>query len=51
MYTIYRVHPYMLCRSLGEQSLTAAGEARDNMWQMNASVLIAQAESGLWNYV
>ena len=29
----------------GEKSLAAAREARDNMWQLNASVLIAQAES------
>ena len=32
-------------RDLGEKSLVAAREAQDNMWQLNASVLVAQAES------
>jgi tetratricopeptide (TPR) repeat protein len=34
-------------RDLGEKSLVAAREAQDNMWQLNASVLIAQTESKL----
>lgn len=34
-------------RDLGEKSLTAANESQDQMWQLNASVLIAQAESKL----
>ena len=32
-------------REFGEKSLGAAGEAVDQMWQLNASVLMAQAES------
>ena len=32
-------------RELGEKSLAAANESQDQMWQLNASVLIAQAES------
>ena len=32
-------------RDLGEKSLSAANESQDQMWQLNASVLIAQAES------
>ena len=36
---------YTAARDLGEKSLTAAQEARDQLWQLNASVLIAQAES------
>ena len=32
-------------RDLGEKSLAAANESQDQMWQLNASVLIAQAES------
>ena len=32
-------------REFGEKSLAAANESQDQMWQLNASVLIAQAES------
>ena len=32
-------------REMGEKSLEAAREAQDQMWQLNASVLVAQAES------
>ena len=42
---------YTVARALGEQSLSAAQEARDQMWQLNASVLIAQAESECWVYL
>lgn len=38
---------YPTARDLGEKSLTAAREAQDQMWQLNASVLVAQAESKL----
>ena len=31
-------------KDYGEQSLEAADEAEDRVWQLNASVLIAQAE-------
>ncbi len=31
-------------RDFGEKSLEAAREAEDNVWQLNASVLIAQSE-------
>lgn len=36
---------YTAAHDLGEKSLTAAEEAQDQMWQLNASVLVAQAES------
>ena len=37
-------------RDYGEKSLTAAGDAQDHLWQLNASVLVAQAESKCtWN--
>ena len=38
---------YPAARDLGEKSLAAAREAQDQMWQLNASVLVAQAESEL----
>ena len=38
---------YNQARDLGEKSLTSANETQDQMWQLNASVLIAQAESKL----
>lgn len=38
---------YNEARELGEKSLTAANDSQDQMWQLNASVLIAQAESKL----
>jgi hypothetical protein len=34
-------------RDLGEKALVAANESQDQMWQLNASVLVAQAESKL----
>ncbi|XP_062389276.1 outer dynein arm-docking complex subunit 4 isoform X2 [Sardina pilchardus] len=37
-------------RNYGSQSLTAANEISDEKWQMNANVLIAQAELKLSNY-
>ena len=37
---------YTGARDLGEKSLASAREAQDQMWQLNASVLVAQAESG-----
>ncbi len=36
---------------MGEKSLNAAREASDQMWQLNASMLIAQAESKSINSV
>ncbi len=36
---------YNEARDFGEKSLTAARDTQDQMWQLNASVLIAQAES------
>lgn len=41
------LNEHQAARELGEKSLTAAREAQDHMWQLNASVLIAQAESKL----
>ena len=38
-------------RDLGEKSLAAANESQDQMWQLNASMLIAHAESKLYNIV
>ena len=35
---------YKEARDYGEQSLEAAEEAEDEVWQLNASVLIAQAD-------
>ena len=35
---------YSQAKDYGEQSFTAAAEAEDQMWQLQASVLIAQAE-------
>lgn len=35
---------YDEARGYGEQSLEAAEEAEDEVWQLNASVLIAQAD-------
>ncbi len=35
-------------KSYGEQSLEAADSADDPVWQLNASVLIAQAEGKEW---
>lgn len=35
---------YSEARDYGEQSLSAAEEAEDEVWQLNASVLIAQAD-------
>ncbi len=40
--TVYR---FTEAREFGDKSLSAAKEADDKMWQLNASVLIAQAES------
>jgi len=34
-------------RDYGEKSLNAAKEAEDDVWQLNASVLVAQAEGML----
>ena len=34
-------------REYGKKSLAAAGDIEDRMWQLNASVLVAQAESEL----
>ena len=31
-------------KQYGEKSLTAAREAKDELWQLNASVMIAQSE-------
>ncbi len=31
-------------KDYGEKSLSAAEEAKDDIWQLNASVLVAQAE-------
>ena len=42
----YELESYAEAQEMGEKSLAAAREAQDNMWQLNASVLIAQAESG-----
>ena len=36
-------------KDFGERSLAAAQEAKDDVWQLNASVLIAQSE-GRWQY-
>ena len=38
-------------RDLGEKALAAANESQDQMWQLNASVLVAQAESKLCNII
>ena len=35
---------YDEARSYGEESLKTAEEAEDEVWQLNASVLIAQAD-------
>ena len=36
---------YSEARDFGEKSLATAREAQDQIWQLNASVLVAQAES------
>ena len=36
---------YEEAKNLGKQALVAAGEAHDQMWQLNASMLVAQAQS------
>ena len=35
---------YAKAKDNGEKSLDSAGKAEDDVWQLNASVLIAQAE-------
>ncbi len=37
-------------RSFGERSIVAAQEAQDDMWLLNATVLVAQAEVRLKDY-
>ena len=38
------LNKFSQAKNYGEQSYTAAVEAEDNMWQLQASVLIAQTE-------
>ena len=38
------LNKFSQAKDYGEQSYTAAVEAEDNMWQLQASVLIAQTE-------
>ena len=40
----FEMGEYDEARDYGEQSLEAAKEAEDEVWQLNASVLIAQAD-------
>jgi len=41
---------YDEAKDFGEKSLTAAQESYDSLWQLNASVLIAQADGELLMY-
>ncbi len=44
MYCFHVLCRFTEARDFGEKSLSSAKEADDQMWQLNASVLIAQAE-------
>ena len=40
----YELDNWQEAKQYGEKSLTAAREAKDELWQLNASVMIAQSE-------